>query len=59
MEYSVAIRTIQVVKVNADNEDAAIQAVKASVHPSMAATASFQIVQDTVYDEETQSYKTI
>ena len=57
--YTVAIRTIQVMSVNANNAEDAIEAARASLHPSVAATAAFQIVQDTTYDEETQSFHSI
>ena len=57
MKYLVAIETIQIVETDAENEEAAIESVKSQLDPRVAVAAAFQIVQETIYDEETKTYR--
>ena len=57
MKYLVAVETIQLVETEAENAEAAIEAVKSQLDPRVAAAAAFQIVQETIYDEETKTYR--
>ena len=59
MKYLVAVETMQLVETEAENAEAAIEAVKSQLDPRVAAAAAFQIVQETVFDEESQTYKVI
>lgn len=56
MKYTVAIETIQIVETEAENAEAAIEAVKSKMDPRIAAAAAFQIVQEATFNEETQAY---
>ena len=57
MKYLVAVETMQLVETEAENAEAAIEAVKSQLDPRVAAAAAFQIVQETIYDEETKTYR--
>ena len=57
MKYMVAIETTQYVEVESETAEAAIESVKSQLDPRVAAAATFQIVQDLTYDEESGSYK--
>ena len=57
MKYLVAVETMQFVETDAENAEAAIEAVKSQLDPRVAAAAAFQIVQELTYDEESGSYK--
>ena len=57
MKYLVAVETMQFVETEAENAEAAIEAVKNQLDPRVAAAAAFQIVQETIYDEETKTYR--
>ena len=57
MKYLVAVETMQLVETDAENEEAAIESVKSQLDPRVAAAAAFQIVQETIYDEETKTYR--
>ena len=57
MKYLVAVETMQFVETEAENAEAAIEAVKSQLEPRVAAAAAFQIVQETIYDEETKTYR--
>ena len=57
MKYLVAVETMQLVETEAENAEAAIEAVKNQLDPRVAAAAAFQIVQETIYDEETKTYR--
>ena len=59
MKYLVAVETMQFVETEAENAEVAIEAVKSQLDPRVAAAAAFQIVQETIYDEETKTYKII
>ena len=57
MKYLVAVETMQLVETEAENAEAAIEAVKSQLDSRVAAAAAFQIVQELTYDEESSSYK--
>ena len=57
MKYLVAVETMQLVETDAENAEAAIESVKSQLDPRVAAAAAFQIVQETIYDEETKTYR--
>lgn len=57
MKYLVAVETMQFVETEAENAEAAIESVKSQLDPRVAAAAAFQIVQETIYDEETKTYR--
>lgn len=57
MKYLVAVETMQLVETEAENAEAAIEAVKSQLDPRVAAVAAFQIIQETIYDEETKTYR--
>ena len=57
MKYLVAIETMQLVEIEAENAEAAIESVKSQLDPRVAAAAAFQIIQELTYDEESGSYK--
>ena len=57
MKYLVAVETMQLVETEAETAEAAIEAVKNRLNPRVAAAAAFQIVQETIYDEETKTYR--
>ena len=57
MKYLVAVETMQIIETDAENAEAAIEAVKNQLDPRVAAAAAFQIVQETIYDEETKTYR--
>ena len=59
MKYAVAIETIQIIEVDAETEEEAIEKVKSQLEPRVAAAAAFDIVHETAFDEESQTYKTI
>lgn len=57
MKYLVAIETTQMVEIESETAEAAIEAAKSKLDPRMTAGASFQVVQEIDYDEETKTYK--
>jgi len=57
MKYLVAVETMQLVETEAENAEAAIGVVKSQLDPRVAAAASFQVMQEATYDEETKTYK--
>lgn len=57
MKYLVAVETMQIIETDAENAEAAIESVKSQLDPRVAAAAAFQIVQETIYDEETKTYR--
>ena len=57
MKYLVAIETMQLVEIEAENAEVAIESVKSQLDPRVAAAAAFQIIQELTYDEESGSYK--
>ena len=57
MKYLVAVETMQIIETDAENAEAAIESVKSQLDPRVAAAAAFQIVQETIYVEETKTYR--
>ena len=57
MKYLVAIETIQMVEIESETAEAAIESVKSQLDPRVAAAAAFQVVQELTFDEESGSYK--
>lgn len=57
MKYTVAIETMQFIEIDAETEEVAIETVKSKLDPRVAAAASFQIVQELTYNEESGTYK--
>jgi hypothetical protein len=57
MKYMIAVETIQCIEVESETAEAAIEQVKSQMDPRVAAAASFQVVQELTYDEESGSYK--
>ena len=54
MKYTVAIETMQLVEIEAETEERAIEIVKSQLDRQV---AHFSIVQETIYDEETKTYR--
>ena len=57
MKYLVSIETSQIVEIESETAEAAIEVAMSKLDPRIAAAASFQIIQETIYDEETETYK--
>lgn len=57
MKYTVAVETMQLIEIDAETAEAAIEAVKSKLDPRVAAAAAFQVVQELTYDEESGTYK--
>lgn len=57
MKYTIAVETTQYVEVESETAEAAIASVKSQLDPRVAAAATFRVVQELTYDEESGSYK--
>ncbi len=57
MKYTIAVQTEQLIEVDAETAEAAIEAVKSKLDPRVAAAARYEIVQELTYDEESGTYK--
>lgn len=57
MKYTVAVETMQLIEIDAETAEAAIEAVKSKLEPRVAAAAAFQVAQELTYDEESGTYK--
>ena len=57
MKFTIAVQTEQFIEVDAENAEAAVEAVKSKLDPRIAAAAHYEIVQDLTYDEESGTYK--
>ena len=57
MKYLIAIETTQMVEIESETAEAAIEVAKSKLDPRIAAAAAFQVVQEIDYDEETKTYK--
>ena len=57
MKYLVAIETTQMVEIESETAEAAIEVARSKLDPRMAAAAAFQVVQELIFDEETKTYK--
>ena len=57
MKYLVAITTTQIVEVESETAEAAIEAAKSRLDPRIAAAAAFQVTQELDFNEETKTCK--
>ena len=57
MIFTIAVQTEQYVEVDAENAEAAIEAVRAKLDPRVAAAARYEVVQEIIHIEETNTYK--
>ena len=58
MKYTVGIETTQMVEVDAETAQQAIEQIKSQLDPRQAASAQFHIVTELVYDAATNTYMT-
>jgi hypothetical protein len=58
MRYTLAVQTEQMVEVDADTAQEAIEKIKSQLDPRQAASARFSVVTDLVYDAATNTYMT-
>ena len=58
MRYTVEIETTQMVEVDAETAQQAIEQIKLQLDPRQAASARFHIVTELVYDAATNTYMT-
>ena len=58
MRYTVVVETEQMIEVDADTAQQAIEQIKSQLDPRQAASARFSIVTDLVYDAATNTYMT-
>ena len=58
MRYTIAVQTEQMVEVDADTAQQAIEQIKSQLDPRQAASARFSVVTDLVYDAATNTYMT-
>ena len=58
MKYSIMIQTEQMVEVDAETAEQAIEQIKAQLDPRQAASARFSVVTNLVYDAATNTYMT-
>ena len=56
MKHLVYIEIMQIVEVEAENAEAAIEVAKSKLDPRIAASASIQVIQEANYNEESNSY---
>ena len=59
MKYIIAVETMQLVEVEAETAEAAMEVVKGQFDPRVAAAARFSIVYETEFSEEDQCYKAV
>lgn len=57
MKYLIAIETTQIVEIESETAEAAIEVAKSKLDPRVAAAAAFQVVQEIDYDKKTKTYK--
>lgn len=57
MKYLISIETSQMVEIESETAEAAIEVAKSKLDPRIAASALFQVVREIDYDEETKTYK--
>ena len=53
MKYLVVMETYQLIEAEAENEEAAIEAVKKQIDPRIAAAATFSIAIEPILEEQT------
>lgn len=58
MKYTIEIETTQMVEVDAETAQQAIEQIKSQLDPRQAASARFSIVTELVYDAATNTYMT-
>ena len=58
MRYTIAVETEQMVEVDADTVQQAIEQIKLQLDPRQAASARFHVVTELVYDAATNTYMT-
>ena len=58
MRYTITVQTEQMVEVDADTAQQAIEQIKSQLDPRQAASARFSVVTDLVYDAATNTYMT-
>ena len=58
-KIAVMITNYNMVEVDAETEEEAIEKVKNQLEPRVAAVSAFDIVHETAFDEESQTYKVI
>ena len=58
MRYTIMVQTEQLVEVDAETAQRAIEQIKSQLDPRQAASASFSVVTDLVYDAATNTYMT-
>ena len=58
MRYTIAVQTEQMVEVDADTAQQAIEQIKSQLDPRQAASTRFSVVTDLVYDAATNTYMT-
>ena len=58
-KIAVVITNYNIVEVDAETEEEAIEKVKSQLDPRITAASAFGIVCETTFDEESQTYKVI
>ena len=58
MRYTIIVETEQMVEVDADTAQQAIEQIKSQLDPRQAASARFSVVTNLVYDVDTNTYMT-
>ena len=58
MRYTIVVQTEQMVEVDAETAQQAIEQIKSQLDPRQAASARFSVVTDLVYDAATNTYMT-
>ena len=58
-KIAVVVTNFNIVEVDAETAEEAIEKVKSQLDPRVAAASTFDIVHETEFDEESQTYKII
>ena len=58
MKYTIEVETTQIIEVDAETAQQAIEHIKSQLDPRQAASARFNIVTELVYDAATNTYMT-
>lgn len=58
MKYSIMVQTEQMIEVDAETAQQAIEYIKSQLDPRQAASAGFSVVTELVYDAATNTYMT-
>lgn len=59
MIYSVFVQINQLIEVEAENAEGAVLAAKSKLDPRIAAAAHFEVAQEPIFDQESNTYKLI